>query len=151
MMSMAGSRVPKFKHTIENACGSLERAQLAIMAVLLLRGPQTVGELRGRTERMHRFAELGDVEEVLESLIDRTYGNLVKMLPPGGGRKAKTFTHLLCGDVETPALPAQASSTQPAAAASTGWRSEMEAEIAALREELSVLRKELDAFRQQFS
>lgn len=153
MVSMAGSRVPKFKHTIENACGSLDRAQCAILTVLLLRGPQTIGELRGRTERMFRFAELSDVEEVLESLIDRTYGNLVKELPPGGGRKARTFAHLLCGDVDSPAIAAHSGDqgTTAGAAAVTGWRREMETELAALREEVSGLRRELDAFRQQFS
>ncbi|MCB1095374.1 MAG: YceH family protein [Verrucomicrobiae bacterium] len=150
MVSMSGSRVPKFKHTIDYDCGSLDRAQLAILSVLLLRGPQTVGELRTRTERMHRFDELNEVEEVLESLIERTYGNLVKMLPPGGGRKAKTFTHLFCGDVE-PVSSAYASAPVTVAAASSGWRDEMTAQIETLRAEVAALRQELDAFRQQFS
>ncbi|MDA0812820.1 MAG: YceH family protein [Verrucomicrobia bacterium] len=149
MVSLSGSRVPKFKHTIEYACGTLDRAQLAILSVLLLRGPQTVGELRTRTERMNPFDELSEVEEVLESLIDRTYGNLVKMLPPGGGRKVKTFTHLLCGDVEIGTTYA----TAPVAVspASSGWRDEMTTQVEALRAEVAELRRELDTFRQQFS
>lgn len=153
MVSMSGSRVPKFKHTIDIACGSLNREQLAVLAVMLLRGPQTTGELRTRTERMFRFADLSDVEETLESLIERTYGNLAKMLPPGGGRKAKTFTHLFCGDVEG-APPGNASAPSPAvitSSASAGWRDTMEAEVKELREEIVALRKELDEFRQQFS
>ncbi|MGK0185018.1 MAG: hypothetical protein ACI9R3_000792 [Verrucomicrobiales bacterium] len=154
MVSMSGSRVPKFKHSTDIACGSLGREQLAVIAVMLLRGPQTTGELRTRTERMFRFVELADVEETLESLIERPYGNLAKMLPPGGGRKAKTFTHLLCGDVKNaPAGNASAPATPAAvnASTSTGWRDTMEAEIKELHEQVSTLRKELDEFRQQFS
>ena len=154
MVSMAGSRVPKFKHTIEEALGTLGRSQLAILTVLLLRGAQTVGELRGRTERMHSFGELSEVEETLDELIHRPYGNLVKALPPGGGRKVKTFAHLLCGDIESaqdPTSIAQPTESPVAASPSTSWKKEMEEEIAALREDVSLLRKELEEFRQQFS
>ena len=157
MVSMAGSRVPKFKHMIESVYGSLDRPQTAILCVLLLRGAQTVGELRGRTERMTKFDDLSEVEEVLESLIDRAYGNLAKMLPPGGGRKAKTFVHLLCGDIEvadagTSGTAGGASiADAPVVVASSGWRKELEDEVASLRSEVSLLRKELEEFKQQFS
>ena len=149
MISVAGSRVPKFKHIIESAYGSLDPSQTAILCVLLLRGAQTVGELKGRTERMHRFSELSDVEEVLGSLMDRPYGTVVKMLPPGGGRKVKTFYHLLCGDV---VVSDGAAESAPAAVhpAGSSWRRDLEEEVASLRTDVSLLRNELDEFKQQF-
>src|SRR5512142_2156763 len=81
--SSADSRVTKYEHRLQEAF-NFDRREIAVLCVLLLRGPQTPGELRGRTERMYRFEELADVQATLQRLIERT---LVKMLPRQPGTK----------------------------------------------------------------
>jgi hypothetical protein len=144
-----GSRVPKYRHTLFEKL-VLEPNQLAILGELLLRGPQTVGELRGRAERMHPFADLAAVDTVLGELIERQ-PPLVCKLPRQPGRKEHRFAHLLAGP--PPVVDDEAPAAEPARliVAAGGERiAQLEAEVAALREEVAELRQQMDAFRAQF-
>jgi uncharacterized protein YceH (UPF0502 family) len=108
LASGAGSRAIKYRHLAEDALG-LGRPELSVLAVLLLRGPQTPGELKGRTERMHRFASLEEVEEVLSELGNRGYARRLDRRP---GQKEDRFMQLLGGEEgeqpESPAAPVSA-------------------------------------------
>jgi len=144
-------RVPKYRHNLAQKL-YLEPEELALLCELLIRGPQTVGELRGRTERMYTFADLETVEQVLNSLADKDEA-LVTKLPRQSGRKESRYAHLLCGmpliedirDVEPPPESArrQVEATDARLAA-------LEAEISALKEEMAQLRSDLATFRRQF-
>ena len=110
----ADGRVTKYEHWLGEAY-NFTRAESALVCVLLLRGPQTPGELRGRTERLHSFAEIADVLAGLQKLSERT-PSLVAVLPRQPGTKEARYTHLLCGPVESvaPSAPKTAYSA-PAA------------------------------------
>jgi hypothetical protein len=138
--------VPKCKHTIENKYPYLTKGQQAILCVLLLRGPQTVGELRQRTERMHTFADLERVQTVLEEMAAHTPDPIVKLIPAGGGRRVATWMHTLCGDT-VPAVSAVAEPVRGSEAPAASWRTEMEEEIASLKTEVSSLRAELEMIK----
>jgi len=136
-----GSRAVKYRHLAEEAL-SLERPQLAVLAVLLLRGPQTPGELKTRTERMASFDSLPDVDRALEVLIDRGYARRTDRRP---GQKEDRFEHLL-GDGEpssqVPPTDAESAPREATDRDPIGARlSALEAEVAALRAELSALRQ----------
>jgi len=90
-------RVPKYEHHMQEVF-NFTRGEIAVMCVLLLRGPQTPGELRGRSDRMHHFDELSDVQVVLQKLMTRE-PSLVKVLPRQPGMKEVRYMHLLSGDV----------------------------------------------------
>jgi hypothetical protein len=139
----ADSRVTKYEHWLGEAF-NFSRAETALICVLLLRGPQTPGELRGRTERMHRFEELTDVTGGLQKLMERE-PSLVAVLPRQPGTKESRYAHLLSGPVEA------ASFTAPpvyASASGDGVDSDrlarLEAEIAELRTEMAALRQRVD-------
>ncbi len=102
LASGAGSRAVKYRHLFGEALG-LDDADLALLAVLMLRGPQTLGELKSRTERLHRFESIAAVEEALISLGER---ELVARLPRRPGQKEERFAHLLGGDAEEAAAGA---------------------------------------------
>src|SRR3954451_6926943 len=104
----ADGRVTKYEHWLGEAF-NFSRAETALICVLLLRGPQTPGELRGRTERMHRFEEISDVLAGLQKLMERE-PSLVAVLPRQPGTKESRYVHLLSGPVEAATL------AQPAAA-----------------------------------
>jgi hypothetical protein len=144
-----GSRVPKYRHTLFEKL-FLEPNQLALLCELLLRGPQTVGELRGRAERMHSFADLAAVETVLSELMEREPPLLCK-LPRQPGRKEHRFAHLLAGQ---PAFADDEKlSAEPArlvVAASDERIARLEADVATLRDEVATLRRQMDAFKAQF-
>ncbi len=144
-VSSADSRVPKYEHRLQEAF-NLPRAETAVLCVLLLRGPQTPGELRGRTERMHRFEELSDVHSALQRLIQRD-PPLVRMLARQPGTKETRYVHLLSGDVETAELPAQ----EPAAGSADGERiARLESEVESLKAEIAELRNDFREFQKQF-
>jgi len=146
-VSSADSRVPKYEHRLQEAF-NLPRAETAVLCVLLLRGPQTPGELRGRTERMHRFEELTDVHSALQRLIQRD-PPLVKMLPRQPGTKEARYAHLLSGDVEVNEPMAPEFST--AAASADGDRiARLEAEIETLKSEIAELKKDFREFQRRF-
>src|SRR3989449_9638240 len=111
-VSSFDSRVPKYAHQLAEVF-NFDRRETAVLCVLLLRGPQTPGELRGRTERMYRFDDLSEVQTALQSLMQRD-PPLAKVLPRQPGTKEARYMHLLCGDV-APWEPVASSS----AAAST--------------------------------
>lgn len=132
----AGSRVPKFAHRFAEKL-NLGRRETAVLCEMLVRGPQTVGELRNRTERLHRFPDLEEVQ----SLLDRMAEFAVK-LPKRAGEKEARYAHLLCGPVdltETETFAAQPDRV-----------SRLEDELVALREDVEVLKRQFADFRRQF-
>jgi uncharacterized protein len=135
-ISGAGHRVEKYAHSLGEKL-NLGRRESAVLCVLMLRGPQTAGELRGRTERMHEFAEIADVEHCLESLAQRTPEPLVASMPRG------RWCHLL-GGLPNPASEAAESATPGAAA------SDFEQRISDLEREVAELKQTLESFRRQF-
>ena len=144
-VSSADSRVPKYEHRLQEAF-NLPRAETAVLCVLLLRGPQTPGELRGRTERMHRFEELSDVHSALQRLIQRD-SPLVQMLPRQPGTKETRYVHLLSGKMEIAELPAQ----EPGVASADGDRiALLETELGGLKAELAELKKDFREFQKRF-
>jgi uncharacterized protein YceH (UPF0502 family) len=144
----ADSRVPKYEHRLQEAF-NFTRPELAIICVLLLRGPQTPGELRGRTDRMYRFEELTDVLAALDHLMKRD-PPLVKMLPRQPGTKESRYAHLFCGDVPGWEPPAEPSVVAPRSSAEGDSIRRLESEVAALRSELAELRQRMEDFRKQF-
>ena len=144
----ADSRVTKYEHRLQEAF-NFRRDETAILCVLLLRGPQTPGELRGRTERMHRFEHLDDVQSTLQRLMQRD-PSLVAMLARQPGTKEARYMHLLSGDVERRQGPPPGFSAQPATAGNGDRLSQLEESVAALRSEVADLREQLAIFRKQF-
>lgn len=151
----AGSRVQKYRHNLLDHY-TLERKDLAVLCVLLLRGPQTPGELRGRTERMYRFDELSDVQTVLQRLMTREPA-LVKVLPRQPGTKEPRYAHLLSGDIETfepvsSSVQASASSYSSSSSTSSSGSqdSELQERMAQLEAEVAILTRELGELRHQF-
>ncbi len=145
-----GSRVPKYRHSLGEKL-HLERDEQAVLAELLLRGPQTLGELRTRAERMAPLPTLEEVERILGELAGRTPCLAIK-LPRQPGRKEHRYAHLLCG---APVLDLEESLPSPEAAtlqmrAENERLASLEAEVAALRDEMVQLRGELEKFRRQF-
>ncbi len=128
-----GGRAPKFEHCIQDVL-SMQPSERAVLTVLLLRGPQTAGEIRQRTDRLHLFASLEEVEETLTWFIEYPHGPLVRRIPVGEGRRVETFVQLLS--------PAVADTTEPAATAlaKDDWRAAIEARVAKLEAEVAELR-----------
>ena len=141
----ADSRVAKYEHWLGEAF-NLTRAEDALLCVLLLRGPQTPGELRTRTERLHRFAEASDVTSALQKLIDRD-PPLAALLPRQPGAREQRYAQLLSGTGETAAGMQPAMGSVPAAGPSTGnseRMAQLETQVAELQKEVAELRKRLD-------
>jgi uncharacterized protein YceH (UPF0502 family) len=132
LASGAGSRAVKYRHLFGEALG-LDDADLALLAVLMLRGPQTLGELKSRTERLHRFESIAAVEEALISLGER---ELVARLPRRPGQKEERFAHLLGGDADE-ASAAAAPVPLPVA---DDRLTRLERRVDAIEEELAELR-----------
>ena len=154
------TRVPKYEHRVQEVF-NFTRGEIAVACVLLLRGPQTPGELRGRTERMYKFDELSDVQSVLQRLIAREPEPLVKILPRQPGTKEARYAHLLSGDVEVfePAPAhryAEATSHSHASASSyepplnPEETEELKERMAQLEAEVAILTRELSELRQDF-
>jgi uncharacterized protein YceH (UPF0502 family) len=147
--SAEGVRAAKYCHNLEGQL-QLEPEEMAILCELMLRGPQTVGELRNRAERMCPVGDLQAVEALLQNLMTRQEP-LVTCLPRQPGRKEHRFAHLLSGvpDIqESSALPVEPARLQVAAENERITR--LEDEVAALRVELDELRSQLQAFQSQF-
>jgi uncharacterized protein YceH (UPF0502 family) len=146
MVSMAGSRVMKYKHQAERAL-VLEPPPLALLSELLVRGPQTAGELRGRAARMCPFENIEAVEQVLGMLATRSPEPLVLLLPRQPGRKEPRYAHLLSGMLKPEELAAMASGPAPDKARIT-VQAENE-RIEKLEMELAMLRQDMNAVQAQ--
>lgn len=145
--STAESRVAKYEHRLQEAF-NFDRRETAVLTVLLLRGPQTPGELRARTERIHGFHDLDEVLGALHRLLERQ-PPLVKMLARQPGTKEARYAHLLSGDVEIAESP-QESDAPKSHTTSDDRMARLEAEVTTLRSEVAMLKQQLDDFRKQF-
>jgi uncharacterized protein len=150
--SGADSRVPKFEHRLQEVF-NFDRREIAIVCVLLLRGAQTPGELRGRTDRMYHFDALDDVISTLDRLAQRE-PPLACVLPRQPGTKESRYMHLFSGEppqgmedtnVERALLPATAGANS-----ASDRITKLEEEVSRLRDELSEVHAQLAAFRKQF-
>jgi len=135
----SGSRVSRYEHNLGRAL-ALPSQSVALLAVLMLRGPQTASELRGNCERLHRFADTSSVEAFLDELAtraDEKGGPLVIKLPRAPGAREARWTHLLSGAVDTSAMPVAASDDDFVATS----------ELAALKAQQLSLKREVDELR----
>jgi len=142
----ADSRVTKYEHRLQEAF-NFDRREIAVLCVLLLRGAQTPGELRGRTERMYRFEELEDVLATLERLSLRNPA-LVAVLPRQPGTKESRYVHLFSGNA--PVSEAAPVRTAQSSLSEDDRVIQLESEVAALRREVAEMREQLQAFRKTF-
>jgi uncharacterized protein YceH (UPF0502 family) len=145
----SSSRTVKYKHMLPSVY-DVDAAGVAIVAVLLLRGPQTIGELRERTGRLYEFGGLGEVQKTLDGLIRRDDPLVVKLERQPGQKEAR-YAHLMSGEID---LTRAVSSHDPAAlqthASSDDRTGRLETEVERLRNELAAFRAEFDEFRKQF-
>jgi uncharacterized protein YceH (UPF0502 family) len=135
----SGSRVIRYEHNMGRAM-ALPSQSVALLAVLMLRGPQTSSELRANTDRLHRFADVSSVEAFLDELAARSAekgGSLVVKLPRSPGAREARWTHLLCGAVDVSAMPVAAQSEDFVAAS----------ELASLKSQQLAMQRELDDLR----
>ena len=135
----SGSRVSRYEHNLGRAL-ALPSQSVALLAVLMLRGPQTSSELRANCDRLHRFADVSSVEAFLDELAARAEekgGALVVKLPRAPGAREARWSHLLCGAVDVSALPVAAQSEDFVAAS----------ELAALKSQQLSMQNELDELR----
>jgi uncharacterized protein len=147
LIHIAGARVAKYRHTFLDLY-NLSSREVAILCVLMLRGPQTPGELRSRTERMCGGMSLSDLETLLDQL---SAGDdpLVKVIPARPGQKEKRYVHLLSPHAES--YESAADSTPTVELAPHESRLEgLESEVNALRSDLNALREDLEQFKKQF-
>jgi len=147
--SSADSRVTKYEHRSQEVF-NFTRAETAVFCVLLMRGPQTPGELRGRGERMHRFEHLDEVQSTLQRLMQRV-PPLVTMLARQPGTKESRYAHLLCGEVEDAVVARASSPPQESMDSPDGERiAALENEVAELRQQIADLQQQFAGFRKQF-
>jgi len=142
----ADGRVTKYEHWLGEAF-NFSRAETALICVLLLRGPQTPGELRGRTERLHEFTEISDVTNGLQRLMEREPA-LVSLLARQPGARESRYAHLLCGPVESAAAIAADSLEAESAQATSLYEeriAQLESTVAELRGEIAALREKIDS------
>jgi len=141
----ADGRVTKYEHWLGEAF-NFNRAETALLCVLLLRGPQTPGELRSRTERLHRFDEIGEVLAGLQKLMEREPA-LAAVLPRQPGTKESRYAHLLSGAVESLPAPVLPVAGPVYAGISAGLEervARLEETTAAVQQEMIALRKKID-------
>ena len=149
-VSTADSRVPKFEHRLQEAF-NFDRREIAVICVLLLRGAQTPGELRSRTDRMYRFEALDDVISTLDRLAHRE-PPLAYMLPRQPGTKESRYMHLFSGQPQYDyvARPSPAHESFAHSADDKDRLGRLEEEVSCLRQELADVQQQLAAFRKQF-
>ncbi|MCP5517926.1 MAG: YceH family protein [Verrucomicrobiales bacterium] len=146
LVMTAGARVQKYRHHLADHF-ELSAAETALLCVLLLRGPQTAGELRSRTERLHHFDDVAAAETCLQELIEDP-SPLVQTVPARPGQKERRYVQLLAGPPDL-----SAAETEEPARAAEAPRSRVELlqdEVGQLREALDALRTEFQEFRKQF-
>ncbi len=142
------SRVAKYEHRLADTF-NFTRPETAILCELLLRGPQTPGELRSRAERMHPFEDLSVVQSTLKHLMERE-PSLVKLLPRQPGNKEARYAHLLSGDVEVRESPQVKEAVISSSAAENARITGLESEVAGLQKEVAELKRQFAEFRKQF-
>ena len=144
----ADSRVTKYEHRLQEVF-NFDRREIAIVCVLLLRGPQTPGELRGRGERMYRFETLDDVQSTIQRLTDRQ-PSLVRVLPRQPGTKESRYIHLFADVPADDLIPTPSPRQTPTSAQDDSRITTLEAEVASLRNEVAELRQQLTDFKIKF-
>ena len=141
------SRTVKYKHMLPSVY-ELEPPAVAVIALLLLRGPQTVGELRGRSDRLYEFSSLGEVQETLDGLAGCSEPLILKLERQPGQKEAR-YVHLLSGEVDVAALNV-VREHQSGGSGSNGRIEKLEHEVERLSSELTSFRETFDEFRKQF-
>lgn len=142
-----GSRVSKYQHRFCNSeFGVLKFSvqELGIVCVLLLRGPQTAGELRTRTDRLCKFQDIHEVESTLDQLMQRDDGPFVRQLPREPGKREVRFAHLFGSDTEMPEAAAPAETLSARTDRDADRLQQLEQMLAELREEMAALKARLD-------
>jgi uncharacterized protein YceH (UPF0502 family) len=142
------SRVAKYEHRLAEVF-NFTRPETAILCELLLRGPQTPGELRSRAERMHAFGDLSVVQSTLKHLMERE-PPLVKLLPRQAGNKEARYAHLLSSDVEVRDTAPVKETAVLRGAVESDRITQLESEIAGLQKEIADLKRQFSEFRRQF-
>ncbi len=151
----AGSRVPKYRHGLP-ALLKLPEKGAALLCPLLLRGFQTIGELRQRTQRMASFADLKEIEEVLNEMENLYPEPVVKVLPLQPGKKERRYAHLLCGEPDFTAAPLETivyPAPPPESLETVQLTEEIEelkTQIQSLENEITNIRTEFEIFKKQF-
>jgi uncharacterized protein YceH (UPF0502 family) len=146
--SGADSRVPKFEHRLQEVF-NFDRREIAVVCVLLLRGSQTPGELRSRTDRMYHFETLDDIVFTLDRLAQRE-PPLARVLPRQPGTKESRYTHLFSGEPPESSVARSPSPTNAASNPAADRLTALEEEVSRLRQELSEIQEQLATFRKQF-
>lgn len=149
VFEVSGSRVVRFEHNAARALG-LPGASVALLCMLMLRGPQTAAELRLHCERLHRFADISSVEAFLDELQEKAPARVVK-LPRAPGARESRWAHLLCGEVAVPvptagAVAGSVEAGDPGLA--VGELVALKAEVSRQAREIAALRADLDALRE---
>lgn len=139
----SNSRAVKYKHMLPGVF-ELDEAAVAVTTLLLLRGPQTIGELRGRSDRLHEFASLGEVQETLDELERRSEPLVVKLERQIGQKEAR-YAHTLCGEVKVDVI-----ARRELARHATRENDSLEVEVKRLTEDLAAFRAEFEEFKKQF-
>jgi uncharacterized protein len=139
------SRVPKYKHMLPQLF-ELEPSETAVLCVLMLRGPQTIGEIKERTGRLYDFRDLNDVNETLEALTKRDAPLIVKLERQPGQKEAR-YAHLLSGEVTSYTPPERSVSR---GAANDERLEKLEQELETVKSELSSFKQEFEEFKKQF-
>lgn len=142
------SRVPKYKHMLPTVY-ELEPSEVAVVAVMLLRGAQTLGELRTRTERLHNFSGLGEIQETLDGLARREDPLLVK-LPIQPGQKEARFMHQLSGPIDVESFAAAVAVSHKRSSIDEERIVKLEEEVTSLRGEVDTLKETFEDFKKQF-
>ena len=147
-----GSRTPKYEHNMK-AVFEFSQREMAVLCVLLLRKPQTAGEVRGRTGRMYKFDELSEAEETLHGLADREDGPFTVKLPRQTGYKERRYTHLFCGEPEIGETADDSPNPETARLEVLGENmriAALEQKVADLETDLADMKRQFDEFAKQF-
>ena len=143
-----GTRTVKYKHMLPGVF-ELDAAGVAVLAVLMLRGPQTIGEIRERSGRMHEFGDLNEVQETLDDLSRRDEPLLVRLERQPGQKEAR-YAHLLSGEIDVSSLPTAAEKRSSGSSADASRIESLETEVSTLKNELAEFKATFDEFRKQF-
>ena len=151
VITTSDGRVPRYRHVFVEAL-RLTRAQAAALCVLMLRGPQTPGEIRQRTGRLYEFASLEEVEETLRELMSREAQTLAVRLERQAGTKESRYAHLLAGEVSGAAAPGAVDAPTDKTTSSAGERIQtLQEEVASLREQIGELERHIGDLQAQFA